>query len=278
MIEKITAGIDWLSASMPNTAPNYHDWRRNAYNELEAVATEGHQIRDRSLLGYVGHSAGNCFIGENQAGSFAQFTGNYGEGAYWSLYAPNIHVSRVDVQITTKLTVMSKAIAKEAYRDATLENKTLPQSRQRKLWIIVGSDGGDTFYLGSAASEQRARIYNKEVQSEDTSYTRCWRYEVVLRNDLAGQFALEYHKKSVSRYKYLLQFVKLWFLKRGVILHGIECEELVILPIERTRPTDVEKKLKWLEVQVLPTIKYLKELGFRDTLLELLQLGEPYTD
>lgn len=274
MIEKITSGIDWLSASIPNTADNYHEWRANCHKHLETVAKEGHQIKERRLMGYEGVSAGNCFIGENQTGSYAQFTGMYADGAFMPVYAPNVHISRIDAQITTKLTVMSKSVAKEAYREATLENKTLPRSRQRKLWIIVGSDGGDTFYIGSPSSEQRARIYNKEVQSEDIDYTRCWRYEVVLRNELAGQFADSYAKQYDSRYKYLLQFICLWFQKRGVLLHGIECDMAVVLPIERTRPTDVEKKLKWLETQVLPTIKYLTALGFRDTLMALLQLGE----
>lgn len=274
MIEKITAGIDWLSCSLPNDDPYYHEWRRNVYEALEVVANEGHQVKPRSLLGYTGHSAGNCFLGENDKGSYAQFTGMYAEQAFSCVYAPNLHVSRIDIQITTKLTEMSKTIAKESYRDATLENKSLPASRRRKLWLIVGSDGGDTFYLGSASSEQRGRIYNKEVQSEDISYTRCWRYEVVLRNDLASQFAHNHAKSPDNAGRRLLGFVLHWFDRRGVLIHGVDSDIDVVLPIERTKPTDVEKKLKWLETQVLPTIKYLTALGFRDTLIELLQLGE----
>jgi len=39
------------------------------------------------------------------------------------------------------------------------------------------------------------------------------------------------------------------------------------LPLVRTLPTDVETKLRWLDEQVKPTIRYLCGLGFRDTLL-----------
>jgi len=42
------------------------------------------------------------------------------------------------------------------------------------------------------------------------------------------------------------------------------------MPLIRTLPTDVEAKLRWLEYQVAPTVKYLCELGFRDTLLSTL--------
>ena len=43
-----------------------------------------------------------------------------------------------------------------------------------------------------------------------------------------------------------------------------------MLPLQRTLPTDVERKLHWLSTQVRPTVEYLCKLGFRDTLLETL--------
>jgi hypothetical protein len=165
---------------------------------------------------------------------------------------------------------MDLSVAKEAYRNATFENKSLPTGRRRKLWIIIGSDGGDTFYLGSPTSEQRARIYNKEVQSEDIQYTRCWRYEVVFRNDLSKQYATSYRQEGLSRPKFILQSVSKWFRVRGVDIHGLSSFNGVILPIERTRPTDIEAKLRWLDTQVKPTIAYLIAEGYRDTLLALL--------
>jgi len=270
MIERITAGIDWLSLSMPDTDDEYHIWRRSCYEAIEGISREGYKVESRSLLGYTGVSSGNCFIGEKEGGGFCQITGEKAQNWFDHVYHRNAKVSRIDVQITTKLTTMDRSIAKEAYRNATLENKTLPVSRRRKLWIIVGSDGGDTFYLGSASSEQRARVYNKEVQSEDVEYTRCWRYEVVFRNELATQFARSYRTGGNVRPKLVLDTVTKWLSVRGVDIAGIERVNGVVLPIERTRPTDVERKFEWLTTQVKPTIRYLIELGFRDTLLALL--------
>lgn len=273
MIEKITAGVDWLSVSMPNTAPEYHEWRRKCHEAIEGISNEGYRLESRGLLGYVGLSAGNCFIGENQYGSFCQVTGEKAQTWFDYVYHRDCKVSRIDAQITTKLEVMDKNIAKEAYRNATLENKTLPAARRRKLWIIVGSDGGDTFYLGSTSSEQRARIYNKEVQSEDIQYTRCWRYEVVLRNELAKQFTTEYRQRGDRRPAFVVSFVSRWFGVRGVDISGLSGVEAVILPLERTRPTDIERKLEWIGTQVAPTIRYLIAEGYRDTILALLELG-----
>lgn len=269
-VERITAGIDWLSCSMPNTAPEYHEWRASCHKALEGIAKGGYKLEYRRLLGYEGLSAGNCFIGENEVGSFCQITGERANDWFDAVYHRDCKVSRIDAQITVKLTTMNPNVAKEAYRNATLENKTLPASRRRKLWIIVGSDGGDTFYLGSPTSEQRARVYNKEVQSEDIQFTRCWRYEVVFRNELSKQYATSYRQEGISRPKFILQSVSKWFRVRGVDIYGLPGFNGVILPIERTRPTDIEAKLRWVDTQVRPTIAYLIAEGYRDTLMALL--------
>lgn len=269
-IEEVTAGIDWLSMSMENEADGYTEWRAECTKAVERVAREGYTLVQRSLLGYDGICAGNCFIGENDYGSYCQITGEKANWAFPLLYRSNSHVSRIDVQLTAKLEVMDVNIGKRAYRDSIRANDAMPAGRKRKVWIIVGSDGGDTCYIGSASSQQRGRIYNKEVQSEDTHYTRCWRYEVVFRNGLATGFAGNLSVSPISQEEYALETVVKWFSQRGVEMGHFGGMGRVVLPLLRTLPTDVERKLKWLGSQVKPTIRYLIDLGFRDTLLELL--------
>jgi DNA relaxase NicK len=270
MIEKVTAGIDWLSMSMKGDDDGYQEWATAATRCVERVAREGYQLEARSLLGYSGISAGNCFFGQNDTSGYAQITGEKANWALPILYRGNAHISRIDVQLTAQYDVMDKNIGKKAYRDSIRANDALPKGRKRKVWIIVGSDGGDTCYIGSTSSEQRARIYNKEVQSEDTNYTRCWRYEVVFRNGLATGLARNISISPISQEEYALEVVSDWLSKRGVGMGEIGGMGGVVLPIERTLPTDIERKLKWLDSQVKPTIRYLIERGFRDTLQELL--------
>lgn len=274
MIEKITAGVDWISASMHETAPEYHDWRARCYGILEKIAEGGYKLEARALLGYNGVSAGNCFFGEGVQGSFLQLTGAHANVWFDMAYAASCKFSRLDIQITAKYEEQNVTIAKEAYDAAIRSNEGLPIYRRRKLWIIVGSDGGDTFYLGSSSSEQRGRIYNKEVQSEDVAYTRCWRYEVVLRNDLSTGYARQRATFGPERAYRDVSFVVDWFDRRGVTVLGVQSGLVEVIPIERTRPTDVERKLRWLQEQVQPSVRYLLTVIDREAILLALGLTQ----
>lgn len=269
-VEYLTAGIDWLSMTMEEHHDDYAQFVNACYKELEKVAKEGNIYKERRMLGYDGHSVGNCFVGYNGHSSFANFTGHNASRAFDAVYSPNAHISRLDIQISVKFEVMPKNIAKEAYRAAKRASDDLPNGRKRKVWIIVGSDGGDTTYVGSASSEQRARIYNKEVQSDNPDYLRTWRYEVVFKNDLSSRLACEISSRGLAKEQYITDVVCSWLSQRGIQLDYIRDSRRVALPIERTLPTDVERKLKWVNTQVAPTIKYLCDLGFRDTLLASL--------
>lgn len=273
MIEERRSGVDWISCTLGVNELDYHVWRGDATHALEVVAKEGHQVVPRRMLGFEGLSAGNCFVGQNETHTYAQFSGSYADMAFEYVMHPKVHVSRIDLQSTVKLVIMDKNIAKGAYREATLANKSLPESRRRKLWIIVGSDGGDTFYLGSASSEQRGRLYNKEVQSEDILYSRCWRYEVVFKNDLGSAIAREIPEAPDNRAAFCNAAVKAWYQRRGVLCALLGGSTDLILPIIRTKPTDIERKMHWIAKQVYPTVAYLCEQGYRDTLLVLLGLA-----
>lgn len=270
MIEKLNAGIDWISMSMPTTSAQLQSWLYLGYKALDRVCKEGYTLDNRKLLGYEGFSAGNCFVGTNDRGGYMQFTGEKADWAFPMLFLSDCNVSRLDVQVTAQYDAMPKNIAKGAYRDSLRANDLLPVGRKRKIWIIVGSDGGDTTYIGSASSEQRGRIYNKQVQSENPEYIRCWRYEVVFKNSLALGYARDCSLSSIAPAEYARATVADWYASRGVVLGFNGGMDGRTLPLERSLPTDVERKLRWLNEQVAPTVRYLCELGFRDTILASL--------
>jgi hypothetical protein len=276
MIERLTAGIDWLSMSLPADDVSAMQWVYMGHQALEEIADEGQELQSRRLLGFEGVSCGNCFVGANDHHIYMQFTGNYANHYFDRVYHPGAKVSRMDMQVTAKFDVMPRNVAKEAYREAKCASDALPDGRKRKVWIIVGSDGGDTTYIGSASSEQRARIYNKEVQSEDIEHVRSWRYEVVLKNALSTRMAREVSGRAIERPSFIKSVICTWLSERGVGIDRLGDYTGVTLPIERTLPTDIERKLTWLKTQVAPTIKYLCSRGYRDTLL--LSLFPPAED
>lgn len=272
-IEAMQAGIDWLSISMPVACHSLPQWIRNGQKVIEGICDEGHKIEYRRLLGYEGVSAANCFVGANEQGGYMQFCGAYADSAFDRVYDPICKVSRLDLQVSTKFDVMPTNIAKEAYRDAIRANENLPNGRKRKVWIIVGSDGGDTTYIGAPSSEQRGRIYNKEVQSELVAYARTWRYEVVFRNDISTSIARYIASYTLKRTDWVISCVIDWYNKRGVAFDWFFDRLDIAVPLERTKPTDVERKMEWLRTQVNPTVRYLLTVCDRDDILLALGLS-----
>lgn len=273
-IEWVEAGYDYLSATLPLGAPRSTQWAQTGARILEEISLEGHQVKPRSMNGYSGLGVGNCFIGERDDGYFINLTGEYADRYVDAIKHPEMHVSRVDLQITVKFAETQLRLAKEAYSNATHHNGTLPPHKRRKLYIIVGSDDADTLYIGAPSSEQRGRLYNKALQSGLDRYLGCWRYEVVYKNDLASQCVnLGYHT-TLPRSKYIVANVRRWYADRGVSIDFLQSCGDVVIPRQRHIRTDVERKLEWLEGQVKPTVRYLCELGFRDTILVLLGLEE----
>lgn len=269
-VEALYTGIDWVTLTLPKDSNGYGEWRNKGIKELERIAKGGYVLKPRGLLGYYGVSCGNCFVGERDSDSMMQFTGYHADTAFDAVYRADCHVSRIDIQVTVKTVEQEQDCAKLAYTAASANNDSLPVGRRRKLSLIVGSDGGDTAYIGSPASEQRGRIYNKEVQSEDPAYSRCWRYEAVYRNSAATTVSARLYSGGDKHTSLCLVLVASWFGKRGVDVNWFWSGVLMPMPLIKTRPSDIEAKLRWIETQVAPTIRQLCSLGYRDTLLVTL--------
>ena len=162
-------------------------------------------------------------------------------------------------------------IIDRAYEQAQSAARELSHGRKRKIWKIVGNSGGETIYIGSWNSGQYGYIYNNEVQSEDPLYTRCWRYEVRFKNDLAKQVYHQLAQPQDSRLNACATIVRQWFLARGITVPW-DCDTgTVFLPIIKTQPSDIERTLWWLERQVRPPLQRVIEAGFYDK--ALLALG-----
>ena len=271
-VEEIRAGVDWLSATVPITERARGWWATRCKNAIYGIAAEGFQLKERVMLGYRGFSAGNNFIGEREDGFFLQLTGSHAGDYFMALYEPFVRVSRLDIQVTVRFAKMPTNIARKGFHDAIRKNNTLPEARRRKIYVVLGSDGGDTLYVGSPSSEQRGRLYNKEKQSEDPSYSRMWRYECMFRNDAAKAIASEVFKGGTAFATIIQQLVSDWYDRRGISVKPITSIVVPVLPIIRTLPSDVESRLEWVRKQVAPAMRFLIEAGFRSELDELLNL------
>lgn len=272
VVEQITAGVDWLTVTRHIQPDQDMPWFMRGVDQVYRIGNLGYDVKPRTMLGYDGISAGNCFAGQRDDGVMMQFSGFHADEAFPLVYHEEANISRIDLQITVKFNVMPRNVAKEAYTRASDTNGGLPVHRRRKLYIIMGSDGGDTFYCGSPSSDQRGRLYNKEVQSEDILYTRCWRYEVVYRNDRAKVVAAHIASSTSDRATTVRDIASNWWESRGIDCTYISTGARNVIPLLRTLPTDIERKLKWIRTQVRPTLKALIEAGMFDELQEAIGL------
>lgn len=273
MIEQTTAGLDWLTITLPAGSVLEQDWVRKGQEMIGSIAEQGYDWSFRGLLGYKGISAANCFVGSREDGHMMQITGRFAQTYFSEVYRSDAKISRIDIQVTVKYDVMPRNVAGKAYRDATNQASNGDKRAKRKLTIISGSDGGQTLYVGAFGAEQQGRLYNKEVQSSAPEYERTWRYETILRHERANGFCSRYVVQDGDKAAYVAAIVAMWWESRGIEAPWQFDTETAPLPPQKTLPSDVEKQMGWLGTQVAPVIKKLLAAGYRDTLMARLGLA-----
>lgn len=268
--ETVYSGVDWISGTLSRDEIQHQTWLYDCLHALEDVQRLGNTYKRRSLLGFDGWESGGCFVGSNDTMHYAQFAGKYANDAYTMLEHPKVHISRIDLQITVQYSIELIKEGRFQYASAIHHNKDLPEYRRRKIHLYAGSDGGDTVYLGSPSSDNRGRIYNKEKQALDKAYERCWRYEVVYRNKVADSVFRYLFTPDIKVATVILQEVVNWYNKRGVNVLDVGSGSSAAIERPKAPKTDVERKLRWIRNQVVPTIRKLAELGYAVELMEAI--------
>lgn len=268
--ETVYCGVDWISGTLGRDEHDDQLWLHNCLSALETVQLLGNTYKKRSLLGFDGWESGGCFVGSNDTMHYAQFAGKYANDAYIALNHPKVHISRIDLQVTVQYDIELIKEGRFQYARAIHHNKSLPDYRRRKIHLYAGSDGADTVYLGSPSSDTRGRIYNKAKQSADAAYERSWRYEVVYRNESAASVFRYLFKSSLKTTTVILSETLNWYAKRGVDVLDVVLGNGSSIELPKAPKTDVDRKLKWIKAQVIPTIRKLAELGYAEELMELI--------
>lgn len=266
----VTVGVDWISATLGREETQDQIWLTEAFRQLYAVQSVGNTYKRRSMLGFDGWETGGCFVGSNDVRHYAQFAGKYANDAYMSLDHIKVHVSRLDLQLTVQYDIELMKEGRYQYAHAIHHNKGLPDYRRRKVNLFAGSDGADTVYVGSPSSDARGRIYNKDKQSGLREYERSWRYEVVYKNEYALRVYRRLISEDTSTAQFILSEVIGWFSARGVEVLDVRSGRTDVTSLPKSPASDVERKLRWIRNQVVPTIRKLAELGYAEELMETI--------
>jgi len=271
-VVRIEAGIDWISGTLPMEAEGAEVWYARCQHIIAEIARSGYEMKNRSMLGFDGISAGNSFVGVSQDRIFLVITSHNAEKYFLRVDREDLHYTRLDVQATVWFNQEVQTIARKGYNDLRNRDKLRNKPGNRKYRIIAGSDGGDTLYVGAPSSRQQAVVYNKSRESEREEYRNAWRHEVRLRDDLACGYARECRNRGDTLADRHLGYVYHWLLDRGLNFSHLHTATRVILPKQQHTPSDIDSKLRWLARQVRPTVQFLTEAGYRDKLLEALEL------
>jgi hypothetical protein len=266
----VYCGVDWISGTLGRDELDDQTWLHDCIHALSDVQLLGNTYKRRSMLGFDGWESGGCFVGSNEERHYAQFAGKYANDAYHMLEHPKVHISRIDLQITVQYDVELIKEGRYQYARAIHHNKGLPEHRRRKIHLYAGSDGSDTIYVGSPSSDTRGRLYNKAKQSNEQAYERSWRYEIVYRNDYASSMFRRLFDTSTEATAIILQEVLTWYSSRGIVVLDVLSDGHTATQLPAKPASDVERKLRWVRKQVIPTIRKLAELGYAEELMEAI--------
>lgn len=110
-------------------------------------------------------------------------------------------------------------------------------------------------YVGSKASDQLGRLYDKARESSDANYSDCWRWEVQYRRAYASD-AVRQLQAAQDPAATLTATVGSWFRARGVGAAFASGGDPLAVRSHRPLPDD-ERWLAWARKCVQPRAKEL---------------------
>jgi hypothetical protein len=248
------------------------EWEGACRDAIYLLSQHGNTIREGTFRGYDGHWCGGAFAGIRDEDAYVHIPGAWAGRLWGQLHREDAHYSRLDLQATVRFGTENNDYGRNAYAIAVNHNLQRPRAQQRKISGWYDSDGGYTLYIGARSSNHYCRLYNKAAASEDEVYDRCWRFEVELHNESATKAARYIYNGSKSQPRAAASTVWQYFRDRGIEPpYTRESEENAVLAIAAPT-TDLERKLRWLNTQVAPTVRLLLEHSPRAIVLASLGL------
>lgn len=271
-VPRIEAAVDWLTTTWKRDSQFSAEHIEACIKFEQALVNDGHMQEMCIWQGYAGRKTGNFFVGERTDGYICKVSSSLAHHAFTAIYRPDMHVSRIDLQVTVWAGHNSRELGLNALNAARIAK--LAGSVKNPVTITHYEDdaGGFTLYLGKRLSKAYARLYNKEVESGDAYYEGAWRYEVELHNTTASNAATELLFGLFPMEEAIVSAVWSYFRNKGVnpsfdnSAAGFE----IVLP--RRDETTIERSLAWLEKQVKPTVARLSAIGYTSSVLAALGL------
>ncbi len=268
LVRVVSTGLDWITATSTNDEGSlllmemFHVVSRETYGADEFP-------QDWYFQGYVGTAYPGVKCGvRNQTEAILVMSGAVGNLWAMGLEAQNVKVTRIDMQVTVKLSTPNAFLAHDIYRSlADTHEKGVHAPNLR----YISSPTGDTLYVGSRKSSLMLRFYDKRKDIPGARPGEYWRYEVEFKK---GRAKGAYNKFLAAEFKDSYIASQVWeeFNSRGV-WPSFRSDDEVIAIEEGIKVTSLGGKLSWLSRCVSPVIVQLLALGHDEAVLSALKLS-----
>lgn len=276
VIEGQAASVDWLTVTCKDP-----DLQRRIHDEVIRLSTilkdQGNVIKPWAFKGYKGFAARGLRWGVRDDSSIAMLSGEAASLNWPVMIAWATNITRLDVAVTLTLAEPLEHVASGAYGTLTQGLGEEAPRGSRKFSLVVNSSGGETLYVGSRASDQFGRLYDKGREASDDLAIptgKIWRYEVEFKADRASRIGAQMlasaRREENTATDDIAETVYKWFLSRGISPIWIADKGRAYSTETYAKITDAGVTLQWLATGVAPSVRRLMEIGLGTEVLEAL--------
>jgi DNA relaxase NicK len=253
----LEAGVDWITVTSRNMEHRQHLRDRMA-GFLADEQSAGNEKQVWRWKGYEGWHVGQATVGERADSLFCQLSGQTAGLGWLSLLERPVNVTRLDLQVTVSDVPLPMDLAERAW--LALEHGSGKMGRSRSYSWINTRPSGSTLYVGAPSSASRLRLYDKAAESQGVYPLGTWRYEYQARSGVAGSVAsglADRGSSTISGRSTVHERFSASGIRPGFCASGSG----VLGHVPRSR-SDAQRKLRWLDAQVRPTLNWLRSNGY----------------
>jgi hypothetical protein len=268
--------VDWLTITVKG-----YEKRHLVMQEVQRIASDlegqGNVRRKWGMKGYLGYNIAGLRWGIRDDSDICMLSGETAALNWEPALALAENVTRVDLAATLTLAKPKMDVARSAY-SLIITDPDKCHCKKRRFTFIENTAGGQTLYVGSRASDQFGRLYDKGCESEENLCAPpgiIWRYEVEFKSyrakKLAIQLAETARREETDVSEDIGTFVSQWFIGRNITPIWVGASDDMDWTCEiEAQITDDDASLRWLSIQVRPTVERLLDRKRADEVFDAL--------
>lgn len=250
------------------------EWLRPIRHAMDIQRLDGWKVRAYQISDMQGVLVGQGAWLKNKTHALAEMRGELAERTYTFYTEKKGKATRIDLALTVWLGEYDHAIATNVHEMATRFLVESGRAERRRMPVIFGGVDGWTCYLGSRKSDRFFRVYDKDKQSGEMRYKNAWRFEIEIKGKVA-QNLWERLRRPETRGHIIQSEIVAFLESYGLALKGFNATFASTKTGQASQPSDVKRKLEWLQSQVRPTVTDLIERGFANEAYFALDLPMP---